>query len=79
MGCVTGANAGPGYGLLEIEVGKLALAAKITHVPSMYLSELPGRHQAPRRTARTTSPGSNARAEQATIAGPGGHSYVKET
>ncbi|WP_252401610.1 hypothetical protein, partial [Escherichia coli] len=23
-------------------MGKLALAAKITHVPSMYLSELPG-------------------------------------
>ena len=26
-------------------MGKLALAAKITHVPSMYLSELPGKHQ----------------------------------
>ena len=26
-------------------MGKLALAAKITHVPSMYLSELPGPHQ----------------------------------
>ena len=25
-------------------MGKLALTAKITHVPSMYLSELPGRH-----------------------------------
>ncbi|KVD25501.1 3,4-dihydroxyphenylacetate 2,3-dioxygenase [Burkholderia ubonensis] len=25
-------------------MGKLSLAAKITHVPSMYLSELPGRH-----------------------------------
>ncbi len=24
-------------------MGKLALAAKITHVPSMYLSELPGK------------------------------------
>ncbi len=27
-------------------MGKLALAAKVTHVPSMYLSELPGKHQA---------------------------------
>ena len=26
-------------------MGTLALAAKITHVPSMYLSELPGPHQ----------------------------------
>ncbi len=26
-------------------MGQLALAAKITHVPSMYLSELPGKHQ----------------------------------
>ena len=25
-------------------MGQLALAAKITHVPSMYLSELPGQH-----------------------------------
>ncbi len=25
-------------------MGKLALAAKITHVPSMYLSELPGKN-----------------------------------
>ncbi len=27
----------------ESDMGKLALAAKITHVPSMYLSELPGK------------------------------------
>ena len=26
-------------------MGKLALAAKITHVPSMYLSELKGEHK----------------------------------
>jgi 3,4-dihydroxyphenylacetate 2,3-dioxygenase len=32
-------------------VGTLALAAKITHVPSMYLSELPGRHQGCRQPA----------------------------
>jgi 3,4-dihydroxyphenylacetate 2,3-dioxygenase len=32
-------------------VGKLALAAKITHVPSMYLSELPGRHHGCRDAA----------------------------
>ena len=32
-------------------MGKLALAAKITHVPSMYLSELPGRHQGCRQAA----------------------------
>ncbi|MCC7414111.1 MAG: 3,4-dihydroxyphenylacetate 2,3-dioxygenase [Gammaproteobacteria bacterium] len=32
-------------------MGKLALAAKITHVPSMYLSELPGRHQGCRDAA----------------------------
>ncbi len=25
-------------------MGRLSLAAKITHVPSMYLSELPGKH-----------------------------------
>ena len=25
-------------------MGKLSLAAKVTHVPSMYLSEMPGRH-----------------------------------
>lgn len=32
-------------------MGKLALAAKITHVPSMYLSELPGPHQGCRQAA----------------------------
>ncbi len=32
-------------------MGKLALAAKITHVPSMYLSELPGRHHGCRAAA----------------------------
>ena len=32
-------------------MGKLALAAKITHVPSMYLSELPGKHHGCRETA----------------------------
>ena len=33
----------------EADMGKLALAAKITHVPSMYLSELPGKHHGCRR------------------------------
>ncbi|MGY0155753.1 3,4-dihydroxyphenylacetate 2,3-dioxygenase [Edwardsiella tarda] len=32
-------------------MGQLALAAKITHVPSMYLSELPGKHQGCRQAA----------------------------
>jgi 3,4-dihydroxyphenylacetate 2,3-dioxygenase len=32
-------------------MGRLALAAKITHVPSMYLSELPGRHHGCRDAA----------------------------
>jgi len=32
-------------------MGKLALCAKITHVPSMYLSELPGRHHGCRQAA----------------------------
>ncbi len=32
-------------------MGKLSLAAKITHVPSMYLSELPGRHHGCREAA----------------------------
>ncbi len=32
-------------------MGKLALAAKITHVPSMYISELPGRHHGCRADA----------------------------
>lgn len=32
-------------------MGKLALAAKITHVPSMYLSEQPGPHQGCREAA----------------------------
>ena len=32
-------------------MGKLALAAKITHVPSMYLSELPGRYHRCRQAA----------------------------
>lgn len=32
-------------------MGTLALAAKITHVPSMYLSELPGRHHGCRAAA----------------------------
>ncbi len=27
----------------EFDMGKLALAAKITHIASMYLSELPGK------------------------------------
>ena len=32
-------------------MGRLALAAKITHVPSMYLSELPGPHHGCREEA----------------------------
>ncbi|MDE9435222.1 3,4-dihydroxyphenylacetate 2,3-dioxygenase [Xenorhabdus bovienii] len=32
-------------------MGKLALAAKITHVPSMYLSEMPGKHHGCRQGA----------------------------
>jgi len=32
-------------------MGRVALAAKITHVPSMYLSELPGPRQGTRRDA----------------------------
>ncbi|MDG9730309.1 3,4-dihydroxyphenylacetate 2,3-dioxygenase [Ignatzschineria sp. RMDPL8A] len=32
-------------------MGKIALAAKITHVPSMYLSELPGKHHGCRQNA----------------------------
>lgn len=32
-------------------MGKVALAAKITHVPSMYLSELPGPRQGFRQAA----------------------------
>jgi 3,4-dihydroxyphenylacetate 2,3-dioxygenase len=32
-------------------MGTLALAAKITHVPSMYLSELPGKHHGCRQAA----------------------------
>ena len=32
-------------------MGKLALAAKITHVPSMYISELPGKHHGCRDAA----------------------------
>ncbi|MBV7485827.1 3,4-dihydroxyphenylacetate 2,3-dioxygenase [Bordetella sp. BOR01] len=32
-------------------MGKLSLAAKVTHVPSMYLSELPGKHQGCREAA----------------------------
>jgi len=32
-------------------MGELVLAAKITHVPSMYLSELPGPHQGCRQAA----------------------------
>ena len=32
-------------------MGKLALAAKITHVPSMYLSELDGPHKGCRQPA----------------------------
>ncbi len=32
-------------------MGKLALAAKITHVPSMYLSELPGKNHGCRQAA----------------------------
>lgn len=32
-------------------MGKLALAAKITHVPSMYLSELEGEHKGCREAA----------------------------
>ena len=34
-----------------IAMGSLSLAAKITHVPSMYLSELPGPHQGCRQEA----------------------------
>jgi 3,4-dihydroxyphenylacetate 2,3-dioxygenase len=32
-------------------MGKLALAAKVTHVPSMYLSEMPGKHHGCREAA----------------------------
>ncbi|SDV46369.1 3,4-dihydroxyphenylacetate 2,3-dioxygenase [Chitinasiproducens palmae] len=32
-------------------MGKLSLAAKVTHVPSLYLSELPGKHQGCREAA----------------------------
>jgi 3,4-dihydroxyphenylacetate 2,3-dioxygenase len=32
-------------------MGKLALAAKVTHVPSLYLSELPGKHHGCRQAA----------------------------
>ena len=32
-------------------MGELVLAAKITHVPSMYLSEMPGPHQGCRQAA----------------------------
>jgi len=32
-------------------MGKLSLAAKVTHVPSMYLSELPGKHHGCREAA----------------------------
>ncbi|WP_107312722.1 3,4-dihydroxyphenylacetate 2,3-dioxygenase [Burkholderia metallica] len=32
-------------------MGKLSLAAKITHVPSMYLSEMPGKHHGCRESA----------------------------
>jgi 3,4-dihydroxyphenylacetate 2,3-dioxygenase len=32
-------------------MGKLALAAKVTHVPSLYLSELPGKHHGCREAA----------------------------
>ena len=32
-------------------MGRLALAAKITHVPSMYLSELPGPRHGTRQDA----------------------------
>ncbi|MCG1041275.1 3,4-dihydroxyphenylacetate 2,3-dioxygenase [Mycetohabitans sp. B8] len=32
-------------------MGKLSLAAKVTHVPSMYLSELPGKHHGCRQAA----------------------------
>src|SRR5690349_3738135 len=32
-------------------MGKLALAAKVTHVPSMYVSELPGKHHGCREAA----------------------------
>lgn len=35
----------------ESDMGKLALAAKITHVPSMYLSELPGKNHGCRQGA----------------------------
>ena len=36
-------------------MGKLALAAKITHVPSMYLSEFPGPNFGCRDAAKTAS------------------------
>ena len=35
----------------DLIMGKLALAAKITHVPSMYLSELPGKNHGCRQGA----------------------------
>jgi len=35
----------------DLKMGKLALAAKITHVPSMYLSELPGKNHGCRQGA----------------------------
>ena len=41
-------------------MGKLALAAKVTHVPSMYLSELPGPRQGTRQDAIDGHGNSNA-------------------
>ena len=38
-------------------MGKLSLAAKITHVPSMYLSELPGKHHGCTRGGHRRAPG----------------------
>src|SRR3954462_11022674 len=36
---------------METTMGKLALAAKVTHVPSLYLSELDGPHKGCRQPA----------------------------
>lgn len=41
----------PQKSIKETEMGKLVLAAKITHVPSMYLSELDGPHKGCRQAA----------------------------
>ena len=41
----------PESSINKCPMGKLALAAKVTHLPSMYLSELPGPRQGTRQDA----------------------------